>query len=136
MDSADTLVLQLKNVNPVFFSARKNKAELPASALSDLRIRVEELTIDGEYIENARLGAMKVRIERSAVPNGRPHMDILGEARIEDPELGMAELVNGALDEPDAEITVSLSASLGGESVELVLLEEPMMYLSRVEVMS
>ena len=135
METADTINFKLTNINPVYFSARSGRKELTGEALLALEIKADDLMIDGEYIEAARLSGLRVQVKACGASR-RPYLSIRGEVRVSDPDDALIELIQGACDEPDAEIMLSLSGYHKGESVELNLIEEPMMSLSHVEVVS
>lgn len=135
METADSINFKLESINPIYFSARSGRKDLTGEALQALEIKADDLMIDGEYIEAARLSGLRIQIKTSPASR-RPYLVIKGEVRVSDPDDTLIDLVQGACDEPDAEIMLSLSGYHEGVDVELNLHEEPLMILSSAEVVS
>lgn len=135
METADTINFKLENINPIYFTARAGGKALTGDALKALEIKADDLMIDGEYIDAARLAGLRIQIKTHSASQ-RPYLVIKGEVRVSDPDDALIDLIQGACDEPDAEIALSLSGYHQGADVELNLHEEPLMILSSAEVVS
>jgi len=135
VETADTINFKLENVNPIYFSARSGGKALTGEALKALEIKADDLMIDGEYIEAARLSGLRIQVKINSASQ-RPYLVIKGEVRVSDPDGALIDLIQGACDEPDAEIVLGLSGYHQGVVVELDLHEEPLMILSSAEVVS